>query len=67
MSASSHFDSLQRVTRTPETKPSVKASSSSSHPPAPLVMRSRLSFVLYALGVIGCLSTITALIERAAP
>ncbi|HVR51053.1 MAG TPA: hypothetical protein VMS38_15060 [Pseudorhodoferax sp.] len=48
-------------------KPSVKAIPSSAPSPAPLVLRSRVSFVLYALSVIGCLSTITALIERAAP
>lgn len=48
-------------------KPSVKAYPSPAPAPAPLVLRSRLSFILYALSVIGCLSTITALIERAAP
>lgn len=30
-------------------------------------MSSRLAFVLYVIGMIGCLGTITTLIERAAP
>lgn len=38
-------------------------------PPAvpPLLLRARVAFVLYALGVVVGLCTITALIERAAP
>ena len=36
-------------------------------PSAPSVMASRVAFVLYAIGMIGSLGTITALIERAAP
>lgn len=38
-------------------------------PPAapPLLLRARVAFVLYALGVVGGLCSITALIERAAP
>lgn len=56
-----------RIPRSHPKKPSVKAISSTSPTPPPLVLRSRVSFVLYALAMIGMLSSITALIERAAP
>ncbi|MFT3720253.1 hypothetical protein [Pseudorhodoferax sp.] len=36
-------------------------------PPPSVPLRSRVGFVLHALLVLGGLSTITALIERAAP
>lgn len=58
---------MRSVPRSISEKPPVKAIPSSSPTPAPLVLRSRVSFVLYALAMIGMLSTITALIERAAP
>lgn len=65
--ASYDREPMHSVPRSPLKKPPVKALPSSTPTPAPLVLRSRVSFVLYALGMISLLSTITALIERAAP
>lgn len=55
--------SASRLSSAPST---VNPPSSPPPVPAPLVLRSRVAFVLYALAMISALSTITALIERAA-
>lgn len=58
---------MRSAARRPSKKPLVKAPSPPLPSPTGLLLRSRVTFVLYALWFVGCLTAVTALIEHAAP
>lgn len=58
---------MHSAPRRPLKKPLVKSPSPALPSPAALLLRGRIAFVLYALWFVGCLTLVTALIERAAP
>lgn len=58
---------MRSAPRRPLKKPLVKEPTRALPSPAALILRGRVTFVLYALWFVGCLTVVTALIERAAP
>ena len=56
-----------RQTHTVKAEKSIPSGSTLNRGLAPSFYDSTLGFVLYAIAMIGCLGTITALIEKAAP
>ena len=54
-------------THTVQAEKSIPSSATLNRSLAPTFYDSTLGFVLYAIAMIGCLGTITALIEKAAP